>query len=434
MFQALGMLPQMMQQSQLHNQQIEEQSSELDDKRLAQLAQAALSNPAFAQNPQVISQVKQIAKRRKLPEETYISPDGTLNLEAITPGKQFSQLTTAERTQFGQYEPGAARKAAMHGIRGVPDDFLSMKIDAPLSPGAETGLINQLGMAFRNVADPKGGGVQGFVAQIQMLKPLLAKMGMDTGSILSNPALQESLSQRADAEMASLASKGIKVENEAEYKRKYIEYLNGKLKNDVERTGIQSAAEKDRESRTAGQLQHWKDTNETTLKGLALREQGLKDKMTIAGQSLAGAKLLHQHTQQLQGDLARTQSAYDSLLNIAKGYSAAYQPVPEAINTQLGELKQKLDVLKPAAEEADKYAIEQIKSFQTGIVGHPTVPVKPAGGTTPAAPKQVTQDQVNAEAASFRKSNPKATDAEVRSHLEGFVKGSGGSPPPFPGR
>jgi|HubBroStandDraft_2_1064218.scaffolds.fasta_scaffold04419_6 hypothetical protein len=367
---SLANLPDAIQKKQLDRSTMEGQQSELDDKRLQQITQMASSNPQYAQHPELIKGVTEIYKRRGMPAPITTDENGTrLDINALTPGKQFGQLTEAEKAPYRALEP-TQRAAELQASRitGTPAEFLKADASVPLSPGEGVQLLKTLSDGVTVLSDPTKDPIL-YAPILKSAQIPLAKMGIHVMDMLT-PQIDAALQTRSQNAVAREVALGITAPAEAVKRSEaLIAYDKGRLANAVNETKIKgenadtaSRRQADQAIRTQGQLKRWDEQNKGTAGNLKVAQQRLQ--MYAQAQGPAGAAGLLKYGKFLQSQLGQAQSGYDSLNNIAKGYTAAFQPVPEDIQQRLGALKDQIDTLTPMAGAA----VAQAASQQAGMI------------------------------------------------------------------
>jgi hypothetical protein len=356
--ESLANLPDTIAQKQLQRSTVQNEQSAQDDQRLQQITQMAQSNPAYAQHPELIKGVSDIYKRRGMPAPVVNDENGTrLDMNALMPHKQFGQLTEAEKTPYRALEiPQRSAELQAAGIQGVPTEFLSAKPYAPMSPGEGTEMLKMAAMGTSVLADPTKDPVL-FAPMLRAIQGPLMKMGVDASAMLQ-PQIEAALQTRSQNAVAREVALGITAPAEAVKRSEaMIEYNKGRLANAVNETqikGVQADTARKREEdqaiRTQGQLARWDVQNKGTLGNLQVAQQRVQTYAQMQGP--AGAAGLMKYGKFLQSQLGQAQSGYDSLSNIAKGYTAAFQPVPQDILDRMGALKDQIDTITPLAGQA----------------------------------------------------------------------------------
>jgi len=375
--QAIGQMPDTMQQQQLSREQTQTQLSELDDKRLAQIAQMAQANSAYATHPGALKAVTDIYKRRGLPAPIVKDDQGQrLDVNALIPGKQFGELTPQELDFYASKDP-EQRSTIMTAqrIMGTPKSFLSQDASLPVTAGEVSNVLTGLRQEMLKVGDPASAGPEGFAALVKMYAPILKKAGFDPSQLINDPTLQQAMDQRAGLETQKLLLSGIlKPEEEIRYKQGLAQYYRGKLADQQVRTGLEARRVSDLDTRTQGQLARWDVQNKSTLGNLNVAQQRLQVYAQMQGPT--GAAGLLKYGKFLQTQLGQAQSGLDSLENVARGYTAAFQPVPADIQSRIDALKDQINTLTPMAGAA----VQQASSAQAGMIRAQTG----AAGATPS--------------------------------------------------
>jgi len=237
--ESLANLPDAMAQKQLQRSEVQGQQSTLDDHRLQQITQMAQSNPAYAQHPELIKGVSDIYKRRGLPPPVTTDENGTrLDLNALSPGKQFGQLTEAEKAPYRALDP-EQRAAEMQAarIQGAPPEFLKADASVPLAPGAEGGLIRMMTEGLTTLSDPTKDPVLYAPTMLAAKKPL-GKMGIDVTQLMG-PQIDAALQTRSQNAVAREVAIGLTAPAEAVRRSEaLIAYDKGRLANAVNETQI----------------------------------------------------------------------------------------------------------------------------------------------------------------------------------------------------
>jgi hypothetical protein len=368
--ESLANLPDAIQHAQLDRATTQDQLSQLDDKRLQQISTMAMSNPAYTQHQELIKGVTDIYKRRGLPAPIITDENGTrLDMNALSPGKQFGQMTEAEKAPYRALEP-QQRAAEMQAgrIQGAPAEFLSADASVPLSPGEGVQLLKTLSDGVTVLSDPTKDPIL-YAPILKSAQVPLGKLGIHVMDMLT-PQIDAALQTRSQNAVAHEVAIGITAPAEAVKRTDaLIAYDKGRLQNAVNETSIkgvqaQTAAkrEQDQAIRTAGQLQRWDVQNKGTLGNLAVAQQRVQTYASMQGPT--GAAGLLKYGKFLQSQLGQAQSGYDSLNNIAKGYVASFQPVPADIQQRLGALKDQIDTLTPLAGAA----VSQAAATQASMI------------------------------------------------------------------
>jgi hypothetical protein len=373
--EALANLPDAQNKKQLERSTMENQQSAQDDTRLAQIAQMAQSNPQYAQHPELIKGVSDIYKRRGMPAPVITDDQGTrLDMNALIPSKQFGQLTEPEKNYYSGLDP--VRRAAeiqAANIKGSPQEFLTAQPSVPMSPGEGTEMLKMAAMGTSVLADPTKDPIL-FAPMLRAIQGPLMKMGVDASAMLT-PQIDAALQTRSQNAVAREVALGITAPAEAVKRSEaMISYDKGRLANAVNETavkGIQAETARKREEdqaiKTQGQLARWDVQNKGTLGNLAVARRRVQTYTQMQGP--AGTAGLLKYGKFLQSQLGQAQAGYDNLTNIAKGYTAAFQPVPQDILDRMGALKDQLDTLTPLAGQAVSQAAKTQASMiraQTG--------------------------------------------------------------------
>jgi hypothetical protein len=398
--ESLANLPDAIQHKQLERATEQDQLSQLDDKRLQQIATMAMSNPAYAQHPELIKGVTDIYKRRGLPPPITTDENGTrLDMNALSPGKQFGQMTEAEKAPYRALEP-QQRAAEMQAgrIQGAPAEFLRADASVPLSPGEGVQLLKTLADGVTVLSDPTKDPIL-YAPILKSAQVPLGKLGIHVMDMLT-PQIDAALQTRSQNAVAREVALGITAPAEAVKRTEaLIAYDKGRLANAVNETKVKQAGIDERAVRTQGQLQRWDVQNKGTLGNLAVAQQRVQ--AYAASQSPSGAAGLLKYGKFLQGQLGQAQSGYDSLANIAKGYVAAFQPVPPDIQGRMDTLKEQIDSLTPLAGQAVASAAESQKNMIRAATGAAGVTPSGYGGSAQHYARGVVVPDKDAHGATF---------------------------------
>ncbi len=237
--ESVANLPDAIQHKQLERATEQDQLSQLDDKRLQQISTMAMSNPQYASHPELIKGVTDIYKRRGLPPPITTDENGTrLDLNTLSPGKSFGQLTEAEKAPYRALEPqqrAAELQAAR--IQGAPAEFMKADASVPLSPGEGVQLLKTLSDGVTVLSDPTKDPIL-YAPILKSAQIPLAKMGIHVIDMLT-PQIDAALQTRSNNAVAREVALGITGPAEAVKRSEDLTAIDkGRLANAVNETAI----------------------------------------------------------------------------------------------------------------------------------------------------------------------------------------------------
>ncbi len=251
--QALGQLPQMIQDAQMRALILQQAQGKADDENLQKLVTEAQGNPQILESPQARNFLSQYYGKRKLP--VPLDANGKVDLNAIVPSDpQRDNATLASLGQAALVNPAVlanptneATITRILGARGL--DAESFKKDGKWDPTAlaalqpETAGVTERVMTsvqgvLKQIADPKSPlPVAAAMAQLKAMGPQItvAFRNPEAMSTLVDPQVQSALEQRADLAAQALTTLNIiKPQQEIEYKQKLLDI-------DEQKVGLRAA-------------------------------------------------------------------------------------------------------------------------------------------------------------------------------------------------